>query len=271
MKIMIRWVLIIGLSLAGPVYAELMFDGHATQGGWMTAHETDKNQTLLAASLDDKPLLISSQGYMVFGFGRDAALAHLLKVRYSHGKEQSYPIQLSKRDYATQRVDGIAPEIMEPSSEDQIRIEREAAAVQAVRKIASDRHDFLQKVIWPLKGPVSGVYGSQRIYNGVPKNPHMGLDIAAPRGAWIHAPLCGRVVFAEPDLFYSGGTVIMDHGLGLFSTYIHMDSVAVKVGDELKQGDQIGQVGSKGRASGPHLHWSMNWFEERLDPQLLLP
>ncbi len=269
----IRWIsFLLSILLGLPVQAALVLEGKATQGGWMIAHDDNAEMPILEAQLDGKPLLISSSGYLVFGFGRDAGPDHLLTLRYHQGVAPvSHPITVTQRRYNIQRIEGIEPRIMTPSAEDLVRIDHEAAAVQAARKIASDRQDFLQQFHWPAKGPISGVYGSQRVYNGVPKNPHMGLDIAAPKGAWIKAPIAGKVVFAEPDLFYSGGTVILDHGLGLFSTYIHMEWVAVNIGDELKQGDHIGKVGAKGRASGPHLHWGMSWFEERLDPQLWLP
>ncbi len=266
MRTIARVIGVIFLGVAYSVHAELKLEGQPIQGGWMMAYEQDSSQPIVRAQLDGKPLLISPSGYMVFGFGRDAQLHHELIVCYDKGDEKTYSITLDQQAYKIQRIEGIEPRIMEPSAENLIRIEHESAAVAAARKESSVRENFLQKFIWPAKGPISGVYGSQRFYNGVPKNPHVGLDIAAPRGSWVRAPAAGKVVFAEPDLFYSGGTVIVDHGFGIFSTFIHMDSISVKAGDELKQSDKIGRVGSKGRASGPHLHWAMNWFEVRLDP-----
>jgi murein DD-endopeptidase MepM/ murein hydrolase activator NlpD len=115
------------------------------------------------------------------------------------------------------------------------------------------------------------VFGSQRILNGEPRQPHLGLDVAAPAGAPVRAPAAGRVTLAEPDLFLTGGTILLDHGHGLSSVFAHLSRLDVKAGDEVRQGDVIGAVGGTGRASGPHLHWGMSWFGERLDPALLVP
>ena len=122
-----------------------------------------------------------------------------------------------------------------------------------------------------MEGPISGVYGSQRFYNGEPRRPHFGVDVAVPTGTIVRAPAAGRVTLAEPDLYFSGGTVILDHGYRLSSSFLHMSEVSVQVGDELQAGDIIGAVGATGRATGPHLDWRMNWREERIDPQLLAP
>ena len=116
-----------------------------------------------------------------------------------------------------------------------------------------------------------GVYGSQRFYNGTPGNPHYGVDIARPTGHPVLSPGPGVVTLAEPDLFYSGGTVILDHGYGLNSSFLHMSRIDVKVGDVIKTGDQLGAIGATGRATGPHLDWRMSWFDQRVDPQLLVP
>ena len=137
------------------------------------------------------------------------------------------------------------------------------------------RPDLLQAAlagfVWPAEGPISGVYGSQRFYNGEPRRPHFGVDVAVPTGTIVRAPAAGVVTLAEPDLYFSGGTVILDHGYRLSSSFLHMSEVAVQVGDELQPGDIIGAVGSTGRATGPHLDWRMNWREQRIDPQLLAP
>jgi murein DD-endopeptidase MepM/ murein hydrolase activator NlpD len=121
----------------------------------------------------------------------------------------------------------------------------------------------------PLTGRISGVYGSQRIYNGKPGNPHYGLDIARPTGTPVSAPVMGLVVLAEPDLYYSGGTVIIHHGYGVTSSFLHMSQVSVRVGDMVAQGDKIGEVGATGRATGPHLDWRMNFRDNRVDPNTL--
>ena len=122
-----------------------------------------------------------------------------------------------------------------------------------------------------MVGPISGVYGSQRYYNGVPGSPHYGVDIALPTGTPVHAPASGIVTLAEEDLFYSGGTIILDHGYRLSSSFLHLSRISVSVGDEISQGDVLGEIGSSGRATGPHLDWRMSWRNERVDPQLLVP
>ena len=147
--------------------------------------------------------------------------------------------------------------------------------VKTARARRLERPDLLATVLagfmWPVEGPISGVYGSQRYYNGEPRRPHFGVDVAAPAGTTVRAPAAGIVTLAQPDLFYSGGTVILDHGYKLSSTFLHMSEVLVQAGDELKAGDIIGAVGATGRATGPHLDWRMNWRDTRIDPQLLAP
>ena len=138
------------------------------------------------------------------------------------------------------------------------------------RKVDLPLPGFAEVFQWPLIGPISGVYGSQRFYNGVAGSPHFGVDIARPTGSQVSAPASGVVTLVHPDMFYSGGTLIIDHGHGISSTFIHLSEILVKEGDAIHQGQVIAKVGQTGRATGPHLDWRMNWFEERLDPQLLM-
>jgi murein DD-endopeptidase MepM/ murein hydrolase activator NlpD len=172
-------------------------------------------------------------------------------------------------------VEGVPAKTVHPPKEQLERIRQEAALVRAARADRLDRPDLLNAVfagfIWPIEGPISGVYGSQRYYNGEPGRPHYGVDVAAPEGSVVHAPAAAVVTLAEADLFYSGGTIVLDHGYLLSSSFLHLSKVLVKVGDELKAGDIIGEVGSTGRATGPHLDWRMNWRDQRIDPQLLAP
>jgi murein DD-endopeptidase MepM/ murein hydrolase activator NlpD len=158
-----------------------------------------------------------------------------------------------------------------PDTTNLARIKAEQDQVNATRVSPSNLRDFLVPFIWPAKGPISGVYGSQRILNGEPRAPHYGLDIAAPEGSPIVAPAPGVVKLVAPDFFLTGGTVILDHGFGVQSAFIHMSKVEVKDGQVVKQGEQIGHVGHTGRATGPHLHWGMTWGTVRLDPQLWVP
>ena len=164
---------------------------------------------------------------------------------------------------------------MTPPEGQLVRIRKERQLVRAAkaRRIENEGHlkAVLSGLSWPATGRISGVYGSQRFYNGTPGNPHYGVDIARPMGTPVHAPGPGVVTLAEPDLFYSGGTIILDHGYGLSSSFLHMSQIDVRVGDVLETGDIMGAIGATGRATGPHLDWRMSWFNQRVDPQLLVP
>ena len=161
------------------------------------------------------------------------------------------------------------------TSEQLDRIARERALVGSAKARVIERPDLLRDTLagftWPAQGPISGVYGSQRVYNGTPRSPHYGVDVAVPTGTPVTAPAPGVVTLAEPDLFYSGGTIILDHGYNLSSSFLHLSAVSVKVGQVIETGDVIGEVGATGRATGPHLDWRMSWRRERIDPQLLVP
>jgi murein DD-endopeptidase MepM/ murein hydrolase activator NlpD len=151
-----------------------------------------------------------------------------------------------------------------------VRIRKEIAQVKKARNRNDSREDFLRGFQWPVKGRISGVYGSQRVLNGQPRRPHFGVDIAAPVGTLVHSPTDGVVTLTHDDMFFSGGTLIIDHGHGLSSTFIHLNAILVKEGDRVRQGDVIAEVGATGRVSGPHLDWRMNLLGDRLDPQLLV-
>jgi len=180
-------------------------------------------------------------------------------------------LAIAPRDYDIQRIDKLDQNMVTPDPKTEVRIKSDQARVKEARATPSDLRHFLMNFIWPATGPISGVYGSQRILNGVPKAPHFGTDIAAPEGSPIVAPADGVVRFADSDLYLTGGTVIIDHGFGIYSSYLHMSRLDVRVGQALHQGDAIGAVGKTGRATGPHLHWGLNWNEIRLDPALLVP
>ncbi len=216
-------------------------------------------------------LAVDSQRRVLFGLPRDATDTVVLTLQRSADGRQwplSYP--LTPRSYAISRVDGVPQQTVTPPPERLARIRREAALVAAARARSINQPFYASGFSVPAAGRISGVYGSQRVYNGVAGRPHYGVDYAAGHGAAVVAPAAGVVVLAEPDLFYSGGTVIVDHGYGLFSSFLHMSALAVVVGDQLAAGDAIGKVGASGRATGPHLDWRMNWGAVRIDPQLVL-
>ncbi len=219
-----------------------------------------------------RPLHVAPDGTFVLGLERDASAANVLDVRYADGVRATPKLQVAKRTYHIERVEGLPQKTVTPDPETAARIEREQAAVADARKRDDAREDFVHGFALPVQGArISGVYGSQRIDNGTPKAPHMGLDMAVPVGTPVHAPAAGIVTFAEPDLVLTGGTVLIDHGLGLSSSLLHMSRLDVKVGERVERGKVIGASGMTGRASGPHVHWGFNWFDVRLDPALLPP
>lgn len=245
--------------------AEVILDGHLTQGSLIRATVPVNAKVWF----NDKPLAVSAQGHVVFGIGRDAKLTHQLTVEHQ-GKQQQIPLSFSARQYDIQKITGVEQKYVEPPKEVTTRIARDNQRVREVRQTFSDKTLFLSAPLKPSEGRISGVYGSQRVFNGQPRNPHFGLDIAAPVGAPVLAPWDGKVLLAE-DLYFSGLTLIIDHGMGVTSTFMHLHRFQVAVGDTVTAGSQIAEVGATGRVTGPHLDWRINWFQERLDPQLLLP
>ena len=245
------------------------FSGQLQQGGFIWGTVPPGS----AVQLDGRSLDVLDDGTTFAGFGRDASATAQLQV--DGPAACSEILQVAPRDYNIQRVEGVPARTVNPPQEQLERIRREGAMVKAARAQRLDRPELLATVlagfVWPAQGPISGVYGSQRYYNGEAGRPHFGVDVAALEGTPVRAPAAGVVTLAQPDLFYSGGTVILDHGYKLSSTFLHMSEVLVQAGDELKPGDIIGAVGATGRATGAHLDWRMNWREVRIDPQLLAP
>ena len=212
---------------------------------------------------------VNPRGRFIIGFGRDEALKQHYNVVAPNGKVARYDLELTPREYRVSSLTGIDKKYVSPKPEVLARIKQEAAQVREARNTDSDIEEFWQGFDWPVKGRISGVYGSQRIYNGKPGRPHYGLDVAVPVGTPVKAPASGIVRLAEPDLYYSGGTIIIDHGYGLTSSFLHLSDVSVEVGQSIERGDVIGEVGATGRVTGAHLDWRYNWFNKRLDPALL--
>ena len=224
-------------------------------------------------SVDGKPVPVMPDGAFLLGIGRDANTEITLVTEVDARCEQV--VAIGQRDYRIQRVEGVPQKTVTPPEDVLERIARERALVREAKSMRLERPEFLQSVrsglSWPATGRISGVYGSQRFYNGTPGSPHYGVDVARPTGHPVVAPGPGIITLAEPDLFYSGGTVILDHGYGLSSSFLHLSEVLVEVGDEVTAGTLLGKVGATGRATGPHLDWRMRWFDQRIDPQLLVP
>ncbi len=209
-------------------------------------------------------------GRFLFGLGRNAQGPSTFIISTPNGTdiEEQYPV--AEREYKIQRVEGVPQKTVKPPAEQLQRIRSDSALVVKARKEVTSVTDFLEGFIKPIDGPVTGVYGSQRFYNGVPKSPHYGVDYAAPKGANVIAPAAGVVRLAHRDLFYSGGTLIIDHGHGLSSSFLHLSDILVSEGSRVERGDSIALVGSTGRSTGPHLDWRMNWRNVRVDPELVL-
>lgn len=215
-------------------------------------------------------LQITPDGTFIIGLGRDAPNLLVLTLISPVDLKTDYSFSVKSREYKVQSVTGVPQRTVNPSDSDTLRIRQDSRLVKEARRGGSGSLDFLSGFIKPLEGPITGVYGSQRVYNGVPKSPHYGVDYAAMTGTLVFAPASGEITLAHPDLFYSGGTIIMDHGFGLTSSFLHLSEILVSVGQRVEQGDPIAKVGSTGRATGPHLDWRMNWLNVRIDPQLVM-
>jgi murein DD-endopeptidase MepM/ murein hydrolase activator NlpD len=254
-------------TLARPAWAATTLSGNVTQGALLRGRVPAGTKV----SVDGKLLGLSAMGDFAFGFAYDRTKPAVLKIEAADGVIDEQTLTPASREYDVQKINGLPEKFVEPPAEVMERINREAAQIEEARNRDTDEAWFADDFDWPVKGPVTGVYGSQRILNGVPKRPHFGLDIAAGQGKPIHAPVGGIVTLAEKDLYFTGGTVILDHGRGVSTTYLHMSRLDVKVGDRLAKGDPVGAIGKTGRATGPHLCWRLNWFQERLDPAMVLP
>lgn len=243
----------------------LELDGQLRQGG-LVFGTTEPGATV---RLGSQNVRVSPGGRFLLGFGRDAPGEAQLSVTFPDGTTEQRTLSIEKRTYDVQKIDGLPPKMVNPPEDVLARIRAENAEIAKVRKVDRPEALFESGFAWPAQGRISGIYGSQRVLNGTPKRPHFGVDVAAPVGTPITAPADGVVVLAEHDLYYTGGTVLLDHGHGLTSAFLHMNDVLVKVGTRVRQGDPIGTLGATGRVTGPHLDWRMNWFDQRLDPQPL--
>ena len=247
--------------------AELELAGPATQGGLLVGRAPEAR----SVAFEGRTLRLADDGVFLVGFGRDAPPEAELVITHEDGRVERRLIEVAPREYRIQRIDGLPREKVTPSEAVLARIREEGARVAAARAIDDPRTDFRNGFVWPLTGRISGVYGSQRVLNGEPRRPHFGVDVAAPTGTPVVAPADAIVRLAEDDLFFSGGTLIMDHGHGLTSTFIHLSKILVEPGQRVRQGEVVAEVGATGRATGPHLDWRMNLFDVRLDPQLITP
>lgn len=262
----LAWTALLLVSFALPAHAEVTFTGPLVQGGLVIGRAPPGSSILF----DGRPLRVGDQGEFLIGFGRDTATA-TLALSYPDGRQETRQIKVGKRDWLVQRVDGLPQQTVTPDEAQLRRIRDEAALVAEIRKRDSATPLFAAGFVWPAIGPISGVYGSQRILNGVPRAPHFGVDIAVPAGTPVVASADGVISLVHEDMFLTGKTLIVDHGFGLNTVYYHLSAITVSSGQTVKRGEVIGRAGATGRATGAHLHWGMNLFDIRLDPVLVVP
>jgi murein DD-endopeptidase MepM/ murein hydrolase activator NlpD len=262
----IRCATALGALLCFPAAFAVELNGDAVQGGLIFG----KTSPGVQLHLDETEVMVSPDGSFVIGFGRDETGERELIVLEPNGEKEILTLPIALREYDIERVDGLPPKTVTPDPEAAERIRKEQVMVSTARARRDQRVDYGDGFDWPANGRISGVYGSQRVLNGEPRRPHYGLDIAAPAGSPVYAPADGIITMTHPDMYFSGGTIILDHGQGLSSSFLHLSKILVETGTTVKKGDLIAEIGATGRASGPHLDWRMNWLNRRVDPQLLM-
>ncbi|MFV1850957.1 MAG: M23 family metallopeptidase [Thalassospira sp.] len=248
--------------------AEPTYQGQFVQGG-IVFGQTDAGAEVL---LDDEVIdTIAPDGRFILGFPRDYEGPAKLSIKHVDGSVESFAYDIGDREFNIQRIDGLPPKMVTPDPAVMERIKDDSRQAREARTERFTENFLEDGFIWPALGPISGVYGSQRILNGEPRAPHWGVDIAMPTGTPVVAPADGIVTLAHPDMYFSGATLFIDHGLGMVSAFLHLSEIDVKVGDVVRQGDVIGKIGESGRATGPHLDWRINVGAARVDAQLLVP
>ncbi len=241
-------------------------EGSLTQGGFAIGQAAPGS----TVSLDGRPVRVAEDGTFIIGFGRRAANKAKLKILNVDGRAQTKMLSIKSRRYRISRIDGLPSRKVTPKPEDLKRIRAESALIKKIRRRDTAEAYFRSQFMWPAQGRISGVYGSQRILNGKPRRPHMGVDIAGPKGTPVMAMTDGVVTMVHQNMFFTGKTLMIDHGHGLQSVYAHLNAIAVAEGQAVKKGDVIGQIGATGRTTAPHLHWGVSWFATRLDPALIV-
>ena len=243
----------------------LDFYGSFTQGGMIKGQTNPKSKLFI----NGKNIKISKEGYFVFGIPRDASQKLKVKIQFKN-KIQEFEKTVLKRKFKIQKIDGLPKRKVTPNAEDMIKIRKEGKLISLAKNKNSNLTDFFSEFKRPIKGITTGVYGSQRILNGKPKWPHYGIDIAAPKGTVIKNSNTGEVLLAEKNLFFTGGTIIIDHGHGVITIYSHLEEIFVKKGEFVKRGEKIATVGSTGRSTGPHLDFRIYCNNVPVDPDLIL-
>lgn len=244
------------------------FRGAIVQGGLAVGQAPAGS---VSVTLDGTPTRMDAARRFLVGFGRDADGTAMVEARLGDGTRVRQALRVTPRDWKIERIPSLRQTSTPDPEYERLRA-AELARINAARSVTSDAIGWTERFAWPATGRISGIYGSQRILGGVPRNPHAGVDIARPTGTPVAAPASGIVVLAGPPrLSLEGNLLIIDHGNRLFSSFLHLSRTDVKVGDRVAQGQRVGAIGATGRATGPHLHWAMSWGEVRVDPQLLVP
>ncbi|MBT3791803.1 MAG: M23 family metallopeptidase [Rhodospirillales bacterium] len=271
---LIALVIVLALSMIGRAMggerqkvSPLKLTGQFVQGGLVTGYAPMGTRI----SVDGKPVPVRQGGRFLIGFGRDAKRRVKLVANFPGGRLETRVLKIKKRRYRVQRINGLPKKMVSPPAKVLKRIRSEGRQIKLARLKDTNQPFFDGGFMWPAKGRISGVYGSQRVLNGKPRRPHFGLDIAAPKGTPVVAAAAGIVRIAAKNLYFTGGTVLIDHGYGLNSVYSHLDTVSIKPGMRIKKGGKMGTMGATGRATGVHLDWRVNLYLTRLDPAFLVP
>jgi murein DD-endopeptidase MepM/ murein hydrolase activator NlpD len=254
-------------SIAAPAWAAPSKDGRLAVKGTLEQGSLALGYAEAGATVtvDGQKMRLSPDGVFAFGFSYDQTEPSVVAVTWNDGTVETQSFTPTVRQYEIQRVNGLPQNTVTPPPDVLARIKKEAENIYLARRRDTVGEDFLSGFDWPAAGIESGVFGSQRVDNGVPMTPHFGVDMAAPTGTPIHAPAAGTVTISD-DYYLDGGFTLIDHGQGVSTCYLHQSKRLTAVGDVVKRGQLIGRIGQTGRATGPHLHWAMNWFEVKLDP-----
>ena len=266
MKIMIMALMVFAYSNRVHAADRALLKGSLIPGSLITGKVAPGSKI----NFHKKTVRVSPDGTFILGFGRNAKLTQSIEILDPNGFTYTQNIKLKKRTYNITRIDGLPGRKVTPNPKDVKRIKANNAGIARVRQLDTKTQNFLNGFQWPILGRISGVYGSQRVLNGKPRSPHNGVDIAAPKGSTVLATAKGTIALVHQDMFYSGKTVMIDHGHGLSSIYIHMSEILVKQGQLVTKGEAIGAVDMTGRATGPHLHWGISLFRTHLDPMLIV-
>ncbi len=258
------FIVVSQVAFADQDYFELT--GNLIQGGLAYGVVTSGSKV----QINGHWVRVSSNGEFLLGFGRDYPQHTSIGIYSADGSKTIHKLNVASREYDIQRINGLPDKKVNPDKEALKRIRKESESISKARSLDDDRKDYKSGFIWPVQGPISGVYGSQRILNGQARRPHFGIDIAAPIGTPVVAPAAGVVTYVNDDMYFSGGTLVVDHGHSLSSSFLHLQKILVKVGERVEQGQKIALVGKTGRVTGAHLDWRMNWHQQRLDPGLLM-